>query len=118
MEIETIIQQLNFTHLGWEIVAPLIFSLVDIITGYIQAVINHNVDTQIMRQGLLHKVLLILVIILSFVISFAFGMSFVPKIVCSYIIIMEAVSISENLVKAGVDMGKLGDILKVKKDEV
>ena len=29
---------------------------------------------------------------------------------------MEAVSISENLVKAGVDLGKLNEILKIKKE--
>lgn len=116
MEIETILQQLNFTNLGWQIIAPLIFSLADVITGYIQAVINDCVDSKVMREGLLHKILLILIIMLSFVISFAFGMSIVPKIVCGYIILMEAVSISENLVKAGVDLGKLSEILKIKKE--
>lgn len=111
-----IINTLNFTNIVWQIVTPLIFSLADIITGFIQAVINKNVDTQIMRKGLLHKVLIILVIVLSFVIDLAFNLQFVSKVVCIYVIIMELLSIAENLKKAGIDLKELGDILENKKE--
>lgn len=70
-----------------------------------------------MREGLLRKMLLILVIILSFVFQYAFNIPIISKIVCIYIIVMEIVSILENLKKAGVDLGKLGDLLKIKQDE-
>lgn len=116
MEIEILLEKLNFSNIAWQIGVPLIFSLADIITGYIQAVINKCVDSQKMRVGLLHKVLIALVIILSFVMGFAFNISFIPKTVCAYVFIMESVSILENLKKAGIDIGKLANILKEKEE--
>lgn len=114
MEIQEILQNLNFTSIAWQILAPCIFSLCDILTGFIQAIINKDVDSQIMRNGLLHKVLIIIIVILSFVVDLSFGLSFVSKIVCGYVILMEITSILENLKKAGIDLGKLADILKNK----
>lgn len=114
MDITLLFERLDFSSVMWEIAVPLIFSLADIITGYIQAVINKSVDSQKMRVGLLHKCLIILVIILSFVIEFAFNISYISKIVCIYVFLMEVVSILENLKKAGIDLGKLANILKDK----
>lgn len=111
---EILINSLNFSNLIWQIVTPLIFSLADIITGYVQAIINKNIDSQKMRTGLLHKILIVLVIILSFIIQFTFNINYISSIVCLYVIIMETVSIFENLKKAGLDLGKLGEILKEK----
>ena len=49
MELYQFFSNLNFNSVMWEIFTPLIFSLSDIITGYIQALINKNVDSQKMR---------------------------------------------------------------------
>lgn len=70
-----------------------------------------------MREGLLRKMLLILVVILSFIFQYAFNIPAISKVVCIYLIIMEIISIMENLKKAGIDLGKLGELLKVKQDE-
>lgn len=48
--MQELIQNLEFSNIIWQIVAPLIFSLFDIITGYIQSVINKNTDSTIMRN--------------------------------------------------------------------
>lgn len=117
MDIAELITRLNFSNIIWQILAPLIFSLADIITGYIQAVINQNVDSQKMRIGLLHKALIILVIILAFVIQYAFSLNYIASFVCVYVVLMELVSIAENLQKAGIDIGKLSNILKDKKED-
>lgn len=117
MELQEIIDSLNFSSILWQILTPIIFSLSDIITGFIQAIINNNLDSKKMREGLLHKVLLILLILLSFVVDATFSLPFVSKIVCSYVIIMETISIFENLTKAGLDFGKLTNILKIKGKE-
>ena len=114
MEIQEILQNLNFSSIAWQILAPCIFSLCDVLTGFIQAVINKDVDSQVMRNGLLHKVLIIIIILLSFVADLSLNLSFVSKIVCGYVILMETTSILENLKKAGVDIGKLTEILKNK----
>ncbi len=117
MEVNEIINNLNFSSIIWQILTPIIFSLADIITGFIQAVINKNVDSSKMRTGLLHKILIILIVLLSFVLDMAFSLTFVSKIVCGYVVIMEIMSITENLSKAGIDIGKLTDILKIKREE-
>lgn len=109
--MEEFFMNLQFSNIIWQIVTPLIFSLADIITGYIQAVINKNVDSQVMREGLLHKMLLIVILILSFIMQFAFGLKFISVGVCLYICLMETTSILENLKKAGIEL-KITDFLK------
>lgn len=121
MELETILNTLNFSNITWQILTPIIFSLADILTGFIQAVINKNVDSSVMRNGLLHKILIIIVVFLGFVIDATFSINIVAKIICSYIIIMELTSILENLKKAGLDFGPVTEILKnkeVKNNEI
>lgn len=117
MELNEIIETLNFSSILWQILTPIIFSLSDVFTGFIQAVINNNLDSKIMRHGLLHKVLIILLVILSFIFDRAFNLLIVSKIVCIYIIIMETISIFENLTEAGLNFGKLTDLLKIKGKE-
>lgn len=116
MNIEQIINSLNFTTIFWQAGATLIFMVVDIISGIIQAIINKNLDSQKMREGILRKSLLILIVALSFVAQYAFNIPAISKVVCIYIILMEIISIFENLKKAGVDLGKLGELLKIKSD--
>lgn len=117
MEIQEIINSLNFSNIIWQIITPLIFSGIDIVTGYIQAIINNNIDSKVMRTGLLHKVVIILIILSSFIFDKAFSLPVVSKVICIYVIIMEVVSILENIQKAGINLGKLGNLLKVKGDE-
>lgn len=114
---EVIYNSLNFTNIFWQLGATLIFILADIISGVITAIILKNLDSQRMREGLLRKALLILIVVLSFVVDGAFKITFISKAVCIYIILMEIISILENLKKAGIDLGKLGDLLKIKQDE-
>lgn len=116
MNIEQIINSLNFTTIFWQGGATLLFMVGDIVSGIIQAVINKTLDSQKMREGLLRKSLLILVVILSFIAQYAFNIPSVSKIVCIYIIIMEIISIMENLKKGGIDLGKLGELLKIKSE--
>lgn len=117
MNIEQIITSLNFTNIFWQGGATLIFMIGDIISGIIQAIINKNLDSQKMREGLLRKILLILIMILSFIFQYAFNIPIISKAVCIYLIVMEIISILENLKKAGIDLGKLGELLKVKAEE-
>lgn len=115
--MEELIKTLTFSNIFWQVITPLIFSGLDILTGYIQAVINKNVDSKIMREGLLHKCLLIVAIVVGYVVEFAFGIQAVAQVITIYICVMEVMSILENLQKAGIDLGKLGDILKKKEDK-
>ena len=114
--MEELMQTLSFSNIVWQVITPLIFSGLDILTGYIQAVINNNVDSKVMREGLLHKCLLIVAIFVGYVVEYAFGIQAVAQFITVYICIMEVMSILEHLKKAGVDLGKLGDFLKNKEE--
>ena len=114
--MEELFNNLQFSNIIWQVITPLIFSGLDILTGYIQAVINKNVDSKVMREGLLHKCLLIVAIVIGYVVQYAFNLNFVAQAITIYICIMEVMSILENLKKAGLDLGKLGDILKNKEE--
>lgn len=115
--LQYFIENLNFANTFWQIGTTLFFMLGDIISGVVSAVILKNLDSQKMREGLLRKVLLILIVLLAFVVGGAFKITFVSKAVCIYIIVMETVSILENVKKAGIDLGKLGELLKIKQEE-
>ena len=115
--LEVLINNLNFATLGWQIIATLIFIISDVISGVISAIIKKNLDSQKMREGLLRKMLLLIIIILGFIVEYAFKMPYVSKVVCLYIIVMETISIMENMEKAGIDLGKLGELLKLKPEE-
>ena len=116
MEIYELIKDLNFTSVMWQIITPLCFSAGDFLTGYIQAVINHDVQSKKMRIGLLHKSLILLVILLSFIFSFAFDIKYVASFVCVYVTYMELISILENLKKAGLNVGKFGKTLEASQE--
>ena len=115
--IGEIINHLNFSSILWQVFGSLIFILADIISGVISAFIQKNLDSQKMREGLLRKILLVIVIALSFVAQQTFNITIISKVVCIYIIVMEIISILENVKKAGIDLGRLGDLLKIKSDE-
>ena len=116
MDINNIIQNLNFTNVAWQIATPLLFSLFDIITGYLQARINNDVKSQVMREGLIHKFLLIIIILIGFILQYSFGINGISVVICVYICIMEITSISENLQKAGINL-KIFEILLGKGDK-
>ena len=86
--------------------------------GVISAIIQQNLDSKKMREGLYRKLLLIIAMLLGFVIQFTFfNMEIISKGVCLYIIFMEIVSILENLQKAGINFGEFGKIFNIKEDE-
>lgn len=114
--MEQLLQTLTFSNIFWQVITPLIFSGLDILTGYIQALINKNVDSRVMREGLLHKCLLIVAILVGYVVEYAFGLKTVSSVITIYICVMEIMSIAENLKKAGVEL-KIFDILKNKEEK-
>lgn len=114
MEINEILKALNFSNIFWQVTTPLIFCLIDIVTGFIQALINKNVSSQKMRVGLLHKALLFILIIMGFIIGITFNLNYISKVICIYIIIMEGISILENFGKAGIQLKKLKEFFNIK----
>ena len=62
-------------------------------------------------------ILILLIIILSFIVHYTFNLVWVSKVVCIYVIFMESFSILENLKKAGINFGKLSDVIKTKPEQ-
>ena len=84
-------------------VFPLVFSLLDIATGVVGAIVQKNLSSTKMREGLLHKLGFILALAVASALQVAsvyIDLGFeIPALsaVAIYIIVVECVSILENL---------------------
>lgn len=84
-------------------VIPLVFNILDIVTGFTAAVANQNVSSSAMREGLFHKLGFIFALILAALLQYASGLLDlgieIPTLaaVAVFIILTEAVSILENI---------------------
>lgn len=100
--METALNNISFTHRYWVLLLPLILMAADIITGWIQATINGTWDSTKMRKGLYRKSGELLIIVLAYVISIAIKLPFdAASFIGGYVIIMELISVCENLNQAG-----------------
>lgn len=96
------LQNITFTHRYWILLLPLFLMAADIVTGWIQATINGTWDSTKMRVGLFRKSGELLVIIIAYVIYAAISLPVdIPAFIASYIIVMEVISVCENLDQAG-----------------
>ena len=99
-----------YSHIYWIFLLPLIGAGADIVTGWIQASINNCWKSDIMRAGLYRKSGELLIVVLGFIAEEA-----VPALasyrlttwISFYIVVMEAVSVLENLNQAGVNFPKV-----------
>lgn len=99
------INEISYTHSFWIFLFPMILAGADVLTGWIQASINNTWDSTVMRKGLYRKGGEILVVLLAFISECAVAvMADVHLATCMsiYVVIMEAVSVIENLSAAGV----------------
>lgn len=111
----------SYSHIYWIFLLPLIGAGADIVTGWIQATINNNWKSVIMRTGLYRKSGELLIVVLAFVVEQAVPILSQYRIatwISVYIVIMETISVLENLEKAGVGFPKslLKKLGKVKEE--
>lgn len=105
------------------ILLPLVLMAADIFTGWIQATINGTWDSTKMRKGLYRKSGELLVIVLTFTISEAISLPVdITAFIAMYIIIMEILSVCENLDQAGLPVPtwivkRLGKVAKDMTDD-
>lgn len=92
--------------LDWHIlIVVLLFIVIDVITGLLQAVMNKQLESTVMRNGLFHKAAFLLTIAFGY--ACEYGMTYlelgfkmpIVGAVCVYICLTETVSILENLGK-------------------
>ena len=91
---------------SWGIALASVMMVSDVVVGFISAAINNQLSSTKMRQGLLHKVLILILIFVCLAIEI--GISHTVKlpydiptceVVCGYVIVMELVSILENIAR-------------------
>lgn len=99
------LSNINYSHLYWIFLLPFIFCVADILTGLIQAHINNCYDSTKMRKGLFRKAGELMVVFLAYITGVAIPLEFNVAVFFSlYIVIMEIISVMENLDLAGVPM--------------
>ncbi len=111
----------QYTHAYWIFLLPVIGAAADIITGWIQASVNSTWDSTKMRKGLFRKGGELLVVVLAFITEYALqvaAQAHVATFLSIYIVVMESLSVLENLDQAGIPLpGIIRDKLgKVKQD--
>ena len=106
-EIRELLNSIHFTNDIWTVMLPVILMCIDIVTGITNAWINNKIDSSILRKGLGKKLGEIAAILIGEIFVAGFGLtSLVADGISIYIIIMELISICENLEELGVPIPK------------
>lgn len=102
-----IIQTLHFTNRIWLLVLPVAMMGIDIVTGVINAWKQKDFQSTKMRAGLAKKAGELLIIVIGVLFTYGMGVpDYIIKFISLYIIVMELMSIVENLDKLGVPLPK------------
>lgn len=105
--IKELIEQFQFKNEMFVIIIPLIMMCIDIITGLTNAWIKREVDSSKLRKGLGKKLGEISCILIGEVFVTGFNITdYLAAGISIYIIIMELISIFENLEELGVPIPK------------
>lgn len=120
MEISDILNKASFRDNYWVIIIPSVLMVLDILTGVIHAWATGHLKSYKMREGLNHKAGELCVLFIGEL--FTYGMQ-LPAVfinaVSGYVILMELISIIENLDKMGVPMPKfVTSALRNAKDKI
>ena len=100
-----VIDELHYSHTYWIFLLPLVMIATDVVSGWIQATINSTWDSTKMRKGLFRKGGEMMVVVVAWVVGIALPLDFNIALFASiYIVIMEALSVLENLDLAGIPM--------------
>lgn len=88
---------------AWLIGVAMAMIVLDIASGVIKAAKNHELSSSVMREGLYHKSVYILIVAMSMLLEIGAAhvdLGFNPPtmlFVCGYVILMEALSLWENV---------------------
>lgn len=105
--MEEIIAKVQFANSAWVFIVPIVLMGIDYATGILNAWLKGEIKSKKMREGLAKKFGELCVLVIGAI--FSYGLA-VPPIVVNfvsiYIMIMELISICENLNKLGVPIPK------------
>lgn len=102
MEINEIIESIQWTNSMWAVLTPLILIILDVLTGVVKAWKNNNFDSSKMRAGLSKKFGEIIYILVGMLSKYAIGTEAFLWFLVGYICVMEISSLLENCDELGV----------------
>lgn len=101
------LKSFHFTNAVWVLLIPVSLMGFDVLTGYLNAWLKGEVKSYRMREGLAKKVGEITILVIGKIFEFGINLpTYIMNMISLYIILMELVSISENLDKLGVPIPK------------
>lgn len=121
--LQDVANVIHFTKSWYILIVPLVMMGFDYLTGFMKALHAHDVQSSKLRDGLMRKFGEMITIIISLFLQYSIGL---PKeisiFIAIYIIVMELISIIENLDAIGVKVPKwvkdrLADIAEENEDE-
>lgn len=93
----------HFANSAYIILVPAVLMVIDIIVGILNAWKSKTIKSSKLRDGIVHKFDELIIIIVALFLQFTLGLPReIPVFSATYIIIMELISILENLSKSGV----------------
>lgn len=74
----------------------IICSILDVITGFIKALENKNLSSKVLKHGMVSKIFIVIVVSLTYILTPILGVN-LTGLVITYYIVMESISILENV---------------------
>ena len=111
--IVNIIDKIQFGNFAWILLVPVCMMTIDVITGLMDAWAMKNFMSAKMRAGLAKKGGELMIILVGLLFTYGMGIPlYILKGISIYIILMELMSIVENLDKLGAPLPKaLKDVI-------
>lgn len=102
-----IIQNVHFRNEYWTLIIPAVLMALDILTGVTEAWKTGHLKSYKMREGLSHKAGELCILLIGELFTYGLQLSQIFMVFASfYIILMELISIAENIEKLGIWLPK------------
>lgn len=118
---DNLIYAFSILNPTWFVLA-LVAILIDLLTGFvIKGLIPHNVQSSIMREGLVHKAWEVAIILCAALIDIAIsvgmgiGLQPMSAVTCAFIFVMEIASVCENALEGNPELASAPIIKYVSK---
>lgn len=99
-----VLENFEIQNAIWFILLPLILEILDVVTGYLNAWIQDDIQSKKMREGLGKKVGELVYCSVALLINLLFDLPSISYFITGYICFMEIMSLAENCDKLGVPM--------------
>lgn len=119
-EFIDIVMNFRFVNEFWTLVTPLFLMGIDIVTGTVNAFAKKQFKSKKMRIGLSKKTGEIAILVIGELFSFSLCLPhYIMSCISFYIIMMEFMSIMENIDKMGVPLPRfISDVINNKDDSI